>query len=212
MEKVQSFYKKNTQLVYAVVCLLASFFIVSQIILPTLSSARGARQDLSLEQTKLDNYNASLIILKKVDDSTLSRQADIAVQAVPPSKDIQAIYLALTTSAAAGNVSVRGFTVKIGDIFQKGSQEKLSTTGVPFVLVNLQVSGADPASLYAFSRALSGQFPLSTIINASTNIGEGNMDIAFYYKPYDLSVINRDVVVPVSLLDQNILNGLSAAR
>lgn len=208
MEKVQLFYKKNTLAVYAGLFLVFAVFIFLQIVLPVLSVAGDLVSQVSTQQKKLDDYKKSEAVLKKLDTAVLSHQKNITTRALPSSKDIQAIYLALTQSAASANVSVRGFTVKIGDIFKKGRQEKISTTGVPFVVVTLLVSQTDPASLYDFSQKLSKQVPLSAIVKANVKSGEGEIDIAFYYKPFDLSLINRNVIVPLSVEDQKVLGTL----
>lgn len=208
MEKIQLFYKKNTLTVYATLFLIGAVFIFFQIVLPVFSSVRDLRDQVSSQQKKIDDYKKSEAVLKKLDVTTLSHQKDISTRALPASKDIQAIYLALTQSASNSNVSVRGFTVQIGDIFKKGRQEKISTTGVPFVVVSLLVSQADPASLYVFSQKLSKQSPLSAIVKANVNSTEGEIDIAFYYKPFDLSLINRNVIIPLSAEDQNVLKAL----
>lgn len=212
MEKVQSFYKKHTQAVYSALFLIGAVFIFFQIILSNLTAAGDLRGQIDAEQKKINDYKNSETVLGKLDKTVLAHQADLATRALPSSKDIQAIYLSLTQSAASANISVRGFSVKVGDIFQKRSLEKNSATGVPFVVVNLLVSAADPASLYAFSQALVKHLPLSTIVRASVTSGEGDMDIAFYYKPFDLSYMNRNVVSSLSAEDENVLSSLPNTR
>lgn len=212
MEKVQLFYKKNTQTVYSALFLIGAVFIFFQIILPNLLAAGDLRGQIDTEQKKINDYKNSETVLGKLDKIVLARQADLVTRALPSSKDIQAIYLSLTQSAASANISVRGFSVKVGDIFQKKSLEKNSAIGVPFVVVNLLISAADPASLYAFSQALVKHLPLNTIVRASVTSGEGDMDIVFYYKPFDLSYMNRNVVKMPSAQDEDVLNGLPSTR
>lgn len=209
MEKLTIFYKKNTSTIYAFLFLIAAIFIVFQVILTALPFVGSVRNEVSTEQDKIAEYSRSIEILQGVNEIDLSAQADKAVKALPPSKDVQAIYLALTQAASNAHVVIKGFSVKVGDVFQNGSKGKDTITGVPFILANVTFSGISTASLNAFSEELSRQSPLSSIVRASITSGDADIDIAFYYKAFDLGAINRGVLSSLSISDKQIIDNLS---
>ncbi|MGE5041616.1 MAG: hypothetical protein ACM3IJ_01800 [Candidatus Levyibacteriota bacterium] len=198
---------------YRYVALPIGFIVIGvliffQLIVPSFGSIGELNQKVASESKKLQDYKDSAAVLSRLDDSQLSQQETLAAKALPSSKDIQAIYLAITTSAANANIFVRGFSVKVGDIFQKTASKANSVNGVPFITVTVQVSQVSASSLYAFSTQLGKQLPLNNRIRATVSAGEGNMDIAFYYKPYDLDALNSNIVNPLSKQEVAVLQNL----
>lgn len=209
MEKVSEYYKNYTGLIYSVLFILGSVLIIFVVIMPSISSIGSLQGELQASQKKLVDYNNSATLLKNFDDKQLSNQMDLVSRALPSSKDIQAIYLALTQSASTANISVRGFTVQVGDVFKKSSQKQQADSGIPFVKVNVNLSGMNLETLAGFTAALSKQFPLNKVALVNVVQGEVNMDIDFYYKPYDLSLINRSTVSPLLPTEDALLSKLA---
>lgn len=209
MKKDLKFYlQKYRYVAVPALFVTAGIFIIFLLIIPSFSTIGTLSQKVSAEEKKLTDYKESAAVLGKLDASQLTEQEALAVKALPASKDIQAIYLALTSSAANANIFIRGFSVKVGDIFQKTKDKKSSVNGVPFITVTVQVSRADAQRLYAFSSALSKQLPLNNRVRANLSAGEGDMDIAFYYKPYDLDFLNGNIVKPLSKEEAAVLQNL----
>lgn len=209
MEKVSEYYKKYTGVIYSVLFILGAILIIFVVIMPSLSSIGNLQNEAQASQKTLVDYKNSASLLKNFDDKQLSTQMDLVTRVIPPSKDIQAIYLALTQSAAVSNISVRGFTVQAGDVFQKSTQKPQADSGIPFVKVNVNLSGVNLDTLSSFITSLSKQFPLSKVALVNVAQGEVNMDINFYYKPYDLSLIDRSIVSPLSSSEEGLMKQLA---
>jgi len=173
-------------------------FVIFLLIIPGISSIGNLNQKLSEENKKLDEYKNTASLLKSINDSQLTQQQQLVVKALPLSKDIQEIYLSLISSSVKADVILRGFSVKVGDIFQKNVNKKDTTNGIPFITVSIQLSKADLKSLYSFTTDLVNQFPLNNSVKATLASGEGNMDINFYYKPIDPEYLKTKIVEPVS--------------
>lgn len=207
MQELIFFYKKYQSIIIPCLFFLGAIFIFIQIIMPTLSAIGAQRQTLKTEEQKLSDYTNSVTVLNSLDDAQVSKNANIAISALPPSKDVQSIYLALTTSATKAGIILTGFSVSLGDVFGKTSVPQ-NTTGIPFVVVTVKVEGANIDNIIEFSNELAKVSPLNKVTGANINSGSGDMDIVFYYKPYDLRLINQNVVKPLSESEQLMLNEL----
>ncbi len=212
MDSPSTFYKKHSSVILSVTCILGMFFIIFQVTIPGLFYIGQLNQQVSIEKEKLDSYKKSLAVLSSLSETTLSSQVEKVTQALPPSKDLSAIYLALTTSAAHANVGLKGFTVSVGGVFEKNAKKETPTSLSPFVAVRVQLSSADINGLTAFSRELLGVFPLSKINNAIGSEGGANVGINFFYRPYDLTFINKDTVTSLTPSEERILQNLPPVR
>lgn len=208
MEELTLFYRKHSSVILPALFLLGALFIFLQVILPSLTTIGTTRQELSTQQKKLEDYNASIEILKVADAGKLSSDVKVATTALPTSKDVQSLYLALTRSAANANVALTGFSVTIGDVYGGTALKPEVGVTIPSVTVRAQLAGVDLDSLLQFSNALLSISPLSQITKATISGGSGTVDILFYYKPYDLNKINKDVVRPLTPSQKKILDNL----
>lgn len=172
--------------------------IIFLLIIPGFLSIGDLTRKIAEENKKLSDYNNSAATLKELSETQLAQQQESTLKALPSAKDIQGIYLALINSSARANIILRGFSVKVGDIFQKTAGKKDSTNGVPFITVSVLVSKTDLGSLYEFSRQLSTQSPMNSSIKASLSSGEGTMDVNFYYKPINPDSLKSTVIQPLS--------------
>lgn len=207
MEELLDFYKKHQAIIVPSLFLLGSVFILIQVIFPTLSAIGSLQSQMKDEQKKLSDYTNSIAVLNSLDGSQINQEASIATTALPPSKDVQSIYLAITSSAAKAGVTLSGFTVSLGDVFGQSNVVQ-PAKGIPYVIVTVKLAGVNIDSLVQFSSELSNTNPLSKVISASINAGSGDVNILFYYKPYDLTRINKDVVKPLTPSELKILNAL----
>lgn len=191
-------------LLFVIVGICMIFFLI----IPGISSIGLTNGRIAEEGKRLDDYNNTARVLKGINDSQLTDQEQIAVKALPLSKDIQSVYLALLSSSVKADVILRGFSVKVGDIFQKNSNKKDTTNGIPFITVSIQLSQADLHNLYEFTKNLSGQSPLNNSVRMSLASGESNMDINFYYKPIDPELLKNKTVEPISKEELSLLQTL----
>lgn len=189
--------------------LLCAVFILFQVIFPAASVVGSASRDLKLEKEKLASYTSSISTLQKTDESQLTADVNQATSALPSSKDIEAVYFALTTSASKAGVILSGFSVNVGDVFGK-DETPSREIGIPSIKLNIQLRGANAESLLLFTNALQDMNPLSKVISADFSEGSGDMKVLFYYKPYDLTKINKDVIKPLTVLQKKTLTSLPA--
>lgn len=208
MEELTLFYRKHSTIILPVVFLVGALFILLQVILPALAMVGTTREELSAQEKKLADYNTSIEVLRQTDAGKLASDVKIATTALPTSKDVQSLYLALTRGAANANVALTGFSVTIGDVYGGTVLKPEVGVTIPSVTVRAQLAGVNLDSLLEFSNALLAISPLSQITKAAISGGNGTVDILFYYKPYDLNKINKDVVNPLTPSQKKILENL----
>ena len=210
MEELRSLYNKYKSILYPVLFVVGGIVIIFQVILPTLTSIGDLRAQVSSQEQLLSDYQGSMSVLKNITLEDFTPKVDTTVAALPSSKDLQAFYLAITKSSTASNVSLNGFSARLGDVFQKNGQKQQAVLGIPFVVVSVKLSGVDVESMSLFLKDLTRELPLSQVVRLSFAQGTADADIQFFYKPFDLSYLNKIVVAPLSSQDQKILNQLSS--
>lgn len=213
MEGINIFYKKHSSLLLSLLFLTGVAFIIIRVIIPQSQSILSLNAQLKQERQKLADYQKSNETLNLVSDVTLDTDFKEVTSALPPSKDISSIYIAITNSASFANVSLTGFSARLGNIFQKkvAPATAPAAPGIPYVVVTLQLSNVDEKALNTFSEALLKQLPLSKIVLISMNSGSADLTVNFFYKPYDLYSLNKNVITPISAKQQEVVNSLPQA-
>jgi hypothetical protein len=212
MEDFIFFYNRHRSLVLAALFLLGSLFILLQVTIPQIGAVIEAQSTLRVEQEKLASYKTSVATVGQVSESQVESDFMTTTNALPSTKSVQNMYLALTASASNAQVSINGFTVKVGGVFKKGAAEEVSAAGVPFVTVNLSLAGLDRNGVQAFAKELLDETPLSKIVKIRMNQGLADVDVIFYYKPYDLNMLQSDVVVPFTAAEDKLIQELPQAE
>lgn len=187
----------KSQIIFATL-LLASVCVIFFVLVPQISSIGSLSQDMQDVSKKLTITKRSVQVLSAQNKDVLDRDFETVTTALPPEKDITAIYTALVDTAGASGVSFEGFTVQVGDVYSKKKipANIVSGTGSPALSVSAKFGNVNQNTFAAFAGALANEFPLSEITKVEIQSGAGTAAINFFYKPYDLAVIGRQDVVP----------------
>ncbi len=206
MEKgLIKFYRKYSEIILPVVLALSAVLIFFQVSYPNLITIFSLHEEISAEQETLDTYESSYNLLANLNEQKLNNEVSLATEALPSGKDPGSIYLAIVAAATGANATMKGFSIQVGDIL--GKEE---TDGKPqVILVNAKLSGMSQDSFQTFTNTLLTELPISTISEARISEGEANIDLNFYYMPYNLSLINNEVITPLELSQQKILTDLN---
>jgi hypothetical protein len=198
-----SLFKKYKSQFLAACFLLGSVLIIIQVIIPTFTQIQSQMSKNSEEQKTLAEINVSYQLIQSADEQTLKNNLTTAVGMLPPDKNITAIYSALTTAAASSGVFFDGFTVSPGGIY--GEKEKISE-GTPSVTVATRISNVTASSLSSFLSELRSNPPVSEVTAIKLSGGTADIELKFFYKPYNLSIINSDIAKPLTETEEDILN------
>lgn len=209
-KEFDEFYKKYKKQILPVGLFCLAIFIIFRVILPQLTSIGDSNQIISQKTSEAETLQNTLSILTNSNADEVSSDQKLVMQALPNSKDITLIFSALSSAAAASNVELKEFSLKIGGLY--GRAANIATggvKGVPAVDVIARVEAPDGESMVLFSNELQKRLPLSEIkkIDASSNLG--TFDISFYYKTSDLALLSKqDKLTPLNQADLNLLNQL----
>lgn len=201
--------QKYKSIIIPLVFIVASIFIISQVTLPTIATSTDLRAEIANKEKKLTDYKNSLTILSAINNTEdLNKDFKLVSVALPVSKNLQEIFLAINSAAGESNVALSGFLLQAGEVFDKNKKAK-SQAGSPVVSVKAELVNLNENSLISFIEKLNSNFPLSKITKIDLTRGRTGIDIDFYYEAYDLNKINSNEVFAITSQEREILKKLS---
>lgn len=202
-------FKKYKSQFLSLCFVLGGIFIIFMVIVPNVGNSVEQQKKNTEQSEKLKEINLSIQLIQSSEDTALEENLGIVVDALPAAKDVTAIYTSLTSAAASSGVFFEGFTVSPGSIY---GTETEKVQGIPSVAVSARISNVSNESLIEFLGLLSRNSPLSEVKEISLSGGTADVELLFFYKPYDLSVINSEIVKPLSSVEEEIIENLREAN
>ena len=174
----------------------------------------GKEQEVITQKTKeINNLKTSINTINSSSTQDILDSLHAVNAALPSSKDIVAIYGAITTLATKSNINIREFSLKIGKLYNSGKSKTLSLeateNGTPILSVIISVHSDDNRNVFTFSQELYKILPLAEIQKIGLNNGDGNFEVNFFYKPYDANIIAQQTdVQPLTPQEKKVLADL----
>lgn len=206
MDQLIKFYKQHDQILLPLVFLLSALFIIIQFIMPNFSELTVLREDMLAREQKLNVYQNSYELLNGLNEESLNTDVTQARQALPPDKDPAAIYLAVITSVTKAESQLKTFSMRLGEVYKKGYKggEKQPLN----VITGIKVDQMDAEQLNVFVETLSKEFPLSQVTKVTVANSSADIELWFYYLPYNLTQINTENITPLNTQQQNTLRSI----
>lgn len=195
MEKeLRQIYRKYKQQLLPAALVFAAFFILFRIALPQLSEISAVNQQIDKKEQNIADLQNSLTLLQTIPINTIDRDFEVATTALPAEKNVALMFTMLNSAANKADVSLQGFSLKVGDIFdtKKELTGEKSIDGLPYLSVTIQAEGNN-SDLKNFAENLYQSLPLVELTRVSIDKGLGSYDVNFFFKPYD--------VLPTALLN-----------
>lgn len=191
------------------VCVLIAF-----VILPQISSFNSLRDQISQKQEHIQTVQNSLKLLSQQSDAALDSDFSLIDTALPSTKRVVNIFNSLANASTKSNVVMKSFQVKVGSVYSKSSthaasnqQIQSAVKGVPYLTVDTQVESDNERKIVKFIDSLSTLFPLSEINTTDITDNTGNIEIRFFYKPYNIDQLaHQEELQPISATDQKTLS------
>lgn len=202
---ILQFYKKYSEIILSVAFVLSALLIFMQVTYPNVMTILATHEEINQEQSKLATYESSYRVLNNLNEQQIDNDVALATEALPSVKDPGSIYLAVVAATTNAGASLKGFTIQVGDILGK---EPPVGNFPQKILVETKISGMDQEGFKAFVNSLLTELPVSTISQAKINEGDASITLNFYYMPYDLNIINAEVISPLSAPEQKTLNDI----
>ena len=213
MEKeIIKYYQKYKVQLLPVIFFSLTFFLIFRVILSQFSSVAEIKTSIESKQREISKLQSSLDTLNSQDETVLDQDVKTVSLALPNVKDITVMFLALTSASSKSNVELKGFSLKVGGVYGKSSTTFApSVSGVPALSVSVHVATSNPANLVLFTKELQQKLPLSEVKTIDAQSTQGNLEVNFYYKPYDLAVFaKQDKIVPLTASERKILSQLKS--
>lgn len=209
MKLLNTYYAKYRSKLLPVVFIFAGFIIFMQVALPNISSITVLSQQVKNSEQDIVDLKESVRFLTSINERELDSQVSLVTQALPPGKDASQIYSALALVSATSGMGLNGFSVNVGDVFSKRTSAKpIAGGGVPSLSVNVEVVNVTKESLSAFANELVTAFPVNQIAAVQVAGGSGTIKVNFFYKPYDLNLINQNNITPLTPAETKTLQTL----
>jgi len=203
------FYNKYRPFIFSGVFLLFAFFIIFQVVFPQISFIFSLQDKISAKSEEASILQISLDNLASLDETQLSKDFKIANSALPTVKDIGGMFSALTVAAGKSNVTVRGFSLKVGKLFGVQTTPQANTGGVPYLTVSAKVVAIDSRDFIIFLSELQKTFPISEVKSMNAEASTANFEINFYYQPLDIkNLVKQEQVAPLTKSEKNLLDTL----
>lgn len=208
-DQLSVFYVKYKTYILPSVLFLLTIFIIFEVIFPQISTVFSLRTDIANKTKEASTLQISLDNLASQDTNQLAADFKTANNALPTAKDVGGMFSALNIAAGRSNVTIRGFSLKVGKLF--GEQVPLQTgeVGIPFLTVSTKVLATNGRDYVSFLSEIQKTLPISEVKNITSDTSGANLDINFYYKPLDIAVFaKQEQVSPLTKSEQNLLNQL----
>lgn len=211
MEKMFApYYSKYKQYILPLILFCVSFFIIFKVFLPELSSISEEKRVIEAKKMEIETLQKTYETLSGQDDTEIDDDLKIATSALPASKDPSAIFQAMVSAAAKSNVELKQFSFKVGSIYGKQAQSFSSDkTGIPFLTVLIRISSTDAQNFIRFASEIQKSVPIAEVKNINMQGSSGTLEVNFYYKPYDLTVLTKqNKIIPLTPAEEKILEQL----
>ena len=208
-DQLSLFYNQYRPFILSGVFLFFAFIIIFQVIFPQVSFIFSLQEKISTKSEEASMLQMSLDNLVSLDNTQLSRDFQTANSALPTVKDIGGMFSALTSVAGKSNVTVRGFSLKVGKLFGTQTAPQTNTAGVPYLTVSAKVVAIDSRDFIIFLSELQKTFPISEVKSMTAEGSTANFEINFYYQPLDIkTLVQQEQVTPLTKSEKNLLDTL----
>jgi len=132
--------------------------------------------------------------------------------ALPSEKDIIAVYSSLATLARNNNIQISNFSVKLGNYYTKSIQAVSQNNVQPsFFIIHLDLGSTSSKGIVNFVKNVYRSLPVAEVSTFNAAQAGGAMEVAFYYKPYNPTLLSQQTS-PTSLsgADIDLIKNLSS--
>lgn len=177
-ETIKGIYNENKQYSVPIFAVLVSFILFLFFILPQILAFPENKREADLENEKLDKIKQALNVVKSADSLILDQQITVATSTLPQAKNFETILNTINSSASFSNTLVLAYEFFDTESNQSGEQS------IPSLNFKIEILGG-PQEAAFFINELYIANPISEVTSIKTGEGTTEIDIVFYYKPFE---------------------------
>lgn len=187
--------RKHEVLAKAIGVGVVGFFILMVAVVPSFNKNTELREEVKDKNSELDKLSQRVVVLTDVDEGVLDERITVLNRVLPPRKDIMAYLSTLDGLSRELNLSIGGFSVSPGKIYESSQtaakkSEEPPIAGLAYLDTEITISGSEE-SIYEFLRQVENTSPLlkvSDIKMSRVNKEEGSpfnlsLQMAMLYAP-----------------------------
>lgn len=175
------YYQKYRTYFVPLTILVVTIFVFFNIFMPQVSSIQEKLSQLGNKADDIERLKKNLNTIQSFPTENLDSNLSTVFTALPSSKDILSIYLGVINAADKADVTISGFSLKVGTLYSKKKTEVEKTT--PALSASLNVNGGG-ASLTEFGKELQNTLPIAELKHMTLSQNTGTYEISFFYKSY----------------------------
>lgn len=176
-ESLTALYYENKELSVPILSIVISIFLFLVFIIPQLLSFPSRKDDIDLENVKLDAIKESEKILSVANVDLVNSQAELVTKIIPKDKSLEDSLNAIFTSASLSNTQIESYS------FQDSSTPELEQGELLKLNFNVSIfGGMDQAA--GFIDNLYKTYPISEVERVEFKEGISTLSIFFYYSPF----------------------------
>jgi len=193
------YYQKYKKYLLSAVIGIIAIGIVWQVAIPQVYSIMQVRTDSELKQAEIAKLEASLSALNSYNDANLDDNIKTATTALPASKEILAMYLAIVSASTKAEVTITTFATRIGTLYtRKGAKaldvdKKEPGDAAPALLMSLTIDATSTEEIQRFTDELHAVLPLAEVKTIDYSGTDAQYEISFYYNTVDTQTLSKQV-------------------
>lgn len=176
---VKLFIRRYKDYIIPAVVIIVCLIVFIEIIPGQIQNVFTARQNSSELRKKIDVMAQNYKILTQTDDIALDTDFTLASEALPSEKDYEAVFTAISDTAAKAGVNVDDYGLDAGDTDDPSLAGKLLPMSI-----SLSIHGGGIEGTKKFIAYLSKAFPLSEVSSVSVGHDSAGISVNFYLEPF----------------------------
>lgn len=185
--------------------ILACIGILFFVIIPQFNNYLNSKEELKVENQKLEVLKNNYNFLVTLDDSRTDTDFKMLSKVLPPNKDFVGIMSAITIAASKTGVAVEDFNFSLGDLNKTGND----SSKYPSIKININIGG-NAQAITKFVTELYKTVPASEVTTIKVSANTSSLVIVFYYKPFPpKNVSSESPIVPLSQANKSLIESVS---
>ncbi len=198
------FYLRYKEYIIPAVIIVMTIFLFIRIIPSQINFILALRQAAQSSKKRIRILSNNVTLLSKVQDDLLDERFLLSTNALPEEKKFDELFQAVSDVAARALVTVDDYGLNVDDDLK-------NQTDTNSIKIGLTIRGEGIEGVQKFLKILAITLPLSEVESIQINAGSATLVVNFFYKPFVLSVFNKNTpIANLEKTDEETLGELSS--
>ncbi len=203
-QQLKIYYKKYKREILPAALLGAGIILITNVIMPQFTGILDLREDISTQQETNEGLRDSQVVLNSIDNVQLDEDYNLVLEALPPAKQIGAMYSSLNSAANSSSVTIGSLNLQVGSVYESDGNQTSSRAieGVPFLEMLVRVNGNSSTDTTRFAEILYESLPVVEINTIAATDSDGRYGVDFFFKPINTDSFQAQTRIQSLTADQ----------